>query len=182
MKKLTLIGIAILAFANAEAQTQSANTNQNLSFTTGDNISITFVSTGTNTGSVVTLPFSTVADFANGIESTDQQLEVSSNLGFYVDVKANAANFTYTGSSTTNNTMPVNTLGLMVTANNTGGSIQAPFSSAAYASITSADQTFLSGCSVGTNQAFAIKYKATPGFSYAGGTYTVNVIYTATQL
>jgi hypothetical protein len=28
---------------------------------------------------------------------------------------------------------------------------------------------------------FGVTYKATPGFNYDGGTYTVSVIYTATQ-
>jgi len=34
---------------------------------------------------------------------------------------------------------------------------------------------------LGSDQRFSVKYKATPGISYGTGTYTVDVIFTATQ-
>ncbi len=33
----------------------------------------------------------------------------------------------------------------------------------------------------GGNQTFSVMYNATPGFAYPAGTYTVDVVYTATQ-
>jgi hypothetical protein len=39
----------------------------------------------------------------------------------------------------------------------------------------------INSASKGGNQTFEVKYKATPGFAYPAGTYTTDVVYTATQ-
>jgi antitoxin component of RelBE/YafQ-DinJ toxin-antitoxin module len=184
MKKvLILIAIAIVSFSiAANAQNASANANQNVSLTLSNAIAITFTGSGTNTGAAVTLPFSTVSDYANGVTSAAQQLRVQSNLPFSVTVKSNAANFSYTGSYTTGTTMPVSgVLKLMVSANATGGTIASPFSSVSYATLSSADQNLINNGTYGANQLFSVQYQATPGFTYPAGTYTTQVVYTATQ-
>ncbi|MEZ5017130.1 MAG: hypothetical protein R2800_08745 [Flavipsychrobacter sp.] len=145
-------------------------------------IEITFTNTGNATGSDVTIPFSTVNDYANGVETSTQNLRVRSNKDFTVAVKTNATNFSYSGSTSPAPVMPVSgVLGVMVTSNNTGGSIGANFSSSAYNTLTSANQDLITDGSRGGNQTFSVKYKATPGFAYPAGTYTVDVVYTATQ-
>ncbi len=70
---------------------------------------------------------------------------------------------------------------LMVSANTTGGTIATPFSGTAYSTLTSTDQNLISNGTYGANQLFSVQYQATPGFTYPAGTYTTNVIYTATQ-
>ena len=184
MKKIIiLIAIAIVTFSVAvNAQNASSTATQNVSLTLSNAIAITFTGSGTNTGGAVTLPFSTVSDYANGVSSTAQQLKVQSNMPFDVQVKANAANFTYTGTYTTGTTMPVSgVLKLMVTANSTGGSIATPFSSTAYSTLTATNQNLINNGTYGSNQLFSVQYQATPGFAYPAGTYTTSVIYTATQ-
>ena len=182
MKK-GIIAAAFLGLGfTSNAQNASSNATQSVSLTLSNAIAITFTGSGTNTGGAVTLPFSTVSDYANGVSSTAQQLKVQSNLPFDVAVKANAANFTYTGSYTTGTTMPVSgVLKLMVTANSTGGSIATPFSSTAYSTLTSSNQNLINNGTYGSNQLFSVQYQATPGFAYPAGTYTTSVVYTATQ-
>ncbi len=183
MKKIVIIAAALVGFTlNANAQNATANATQSASLVLSNAIAITFTGSGTSTGGAVTLPFSTVSDYANGVTSTAQQLMVQSNLAFGVTVKANAANFTYTGTYTTGTTMPVSgVLKLMVTANTTGGTVATPFSTSAFATLTAADQNLISNGTYGSNQLFSVQYQATPGFTYPAGTYTTNVVYTATQ-
>lgn len=182
MKKL--IAIAVFAtFANAsQAQNASSSASQTVKLTLSNAIEITFTGSSNAQGGDVTIPFNTVNDYANGVESSAQKLKVRSNKDFSVAVKTNAANFTYTGTTSPAPVMPVsNTLNLMVAANNTGGVISAPFSSTTYASLSDSDQELIKDGDRGGNQTFDIKYKATPGFSYPAGTYAVDVVYTATQ-
>ena len=184
MKKIIIIiAIAIVSFSiAANAQSASATASQSASLVLSNAIAITFTGSGTSTGGAVSLPFTTVSDYANGVTSTAQQLKVQSNLAFDVAVKANASNFTYTGTYTTGTTMPVSgVLKLMVTANSTGGSITTPFSSTAYSTLTSTDQGLIGNGTYGSNQLFSVQYQATPGFTYPAGTYATSVIYTATQ-
>ena len=183
MKKIIIIAAAFVGFTlNANAQNASANATQNVSLTLSNAIAITFTGSGTNTGAAVNLPFSTVSDYANGVTSSAQQLRVQSNLAFGVTVKTNAANFTYSGTYTTGTTMPVSgVLKLMVSANATGGTIATPFSSSSYATLTSTDQNLINNGTYGANQLFSVQYQATPGFTYPAGTYTTQVVYTATQ-
>jgi hypothetical protein len=183
MKKILLSAVAVIGMTvAANAQNASATATQAVNLTLSNAIAITFTGSGTSTGGAVTLPFSTVSDYANGVTSTAQQLKVQSNLAFDVAVKANATNFTYTGTYTTGTTMPVSgVLKLMVTANGSGGSIASPFSSTAYATLSSTDQNLITNGTYGSNQLFSVQYQATPGFTYPAGTYATSVIYTATQ-
>ena len=180
-----LIAIAVFAtFANAaQAQTNaSSSASQTVNLALSNAIEITFTGNSNAKGSDVTIPFNTVNDYANGVESDDQKLKVRSNKDFSVAVKTSAANFSYSGNTTPAPVMPIsNILNLMVSANNTGGTVKSPFSTTQYASLSNTDQELISDGSRGGNQTFAIKYKATPGFAYPAGTYSVDVVYTATQ-
>ena len=185
MKKFIAIAVfASIGFAanaqNQNNQTSSASQTVNLSLSNA--IEITFTGNNSAEGADVTIPFTSVNDYANGVESGAQELKVRSNKNFSVAVKANNANFSYAGNTTPAPVMPVSgVLGVKVTANGTGGSIAAPFSAANYATLTSANQNLISAGSRGGNQTFSVKYKATPGFAYPAGTYSVDVVYTATQ-
>ena len=161
---------------------ESAAASQSTNLALSNAIEITFTGNGSTVGADVNIPFSTVNDYANGVESDAQELKIRSNKNFSVAVKANATNFSYTGNTSPAPTMPVeNVLGIKVTDNNTGGSIANPFSANSYASLSSSNQDLISGGSRGGNQTFEVKYKATPGFAYPAGTYSVDVVYTATQ-
>lgn len=183
MKKVLLAAVAFLGLSSAvQAQNASATASQSASLILSNAIAITFTGSGTNVGGAVNLPFSTVSDYANGVSSSAQQLRVQSNLAFGVTVRANATNFTYTGSYTTGTTMPVSgVLKLMVSANTTGGTIATPFSGTAYSTLTSTDQNLINNGNYGANQLFSVQYQATPGFTYPAGTYSTQVVYTATQ-
>lgn len=161
---------------------ESSGANQATNLSLSNAIEITFANSMSEYGADVTLPFSTVNDYANGVESGEQELQIRSNKDFSIAIKSNAAGFSYTGNATPVPEMPVNgVLAVKLTANNTGGSIANPFSTSAYSGLTNTNQSLITGGSRGGNQSFAIKYKATPGFAYPAGTYTVEVVYTATQ-
>jgi hypothetical protein len=175
LKKLFLVCALFCGFlANGQTTTQTVN------LTLTDVIDIVFTSSGTNSGSTVTLAFSGLDNYANGVESAAQDLRVRSNKNFTVTAKANASAFSYSGSTSPAPSMPVSgTLLLKISSNGTGGGIAGSFSD--YASLTSSNQSIITNGSRGSNQTFSIKYKGTPGFSYPAGDYTVSVIYTATQ-
>lgn len=187
MKKVIIFSAALIAFANgvnAQTQTnQSASASQTTNLVLSNAIEITFTGTGNATGADVNLPFTTVNDYANGVESSSQELKVRSNKNFSVNVKANASQFSYTGTTSPAPHMPVSSvLDLKVVANNTGGNVGNSYSTTAYKNITPGNgRTLLDNCDKGGNQTFSVKYKATPGFSYPAGTYSVDVVYTATQ-
>ncbi|MBS1773333.1 MAG: hypothetical protein JST82_10775 [Bacteroidetes bacterium] len=180
-KTLSIIALSAIGFG-ASAQTSSTAT-QTVNLSLSNAIEITFTGSGTATGAAVTLTFTTVNDYANGVESAAQQLKVRSNKNYKVDVKTNAANFTYSGSTTPAPSMPVSgVLGLKVSANGTSGTVTSPFSTSSYSTLSSTSANLLNNCVNGGNQLFSIMYQATPGFAYPAGTYTVDVVYTATQL
>jgi len=180
MKKIAIITALFTAFTiTAKAQTTvSATATQTVNLNLTDVIYISFVGSGSSTGGVVNLPFNTVTDYANGVTSTDQQMVVMSTRHFNVSVQSNAVNFTYTGTTSPAPSVQIsNVLQMMVTANGTGGSL----SYSTYAPISSGAGTIINYGSPGGNQTFSVKYKANPGFSLPGGTYTANIVYTATQ-
>ena len=183
MKKIIIAAAAFVSFSfAAKAQVNSAG-QQTVNLSLTDAIELTFTGSGTATGASVTLPFTTVNDYANGVTSAAQQLKVRSNKNFTVAVKSNAANFTYTGSTTPAPAMPVSgVLGVMVSANGTGGTIASPFSASTYSTLTATNQSLITNGTRGGNQTFSVQYQATPGFSYPAGNYSVDVVYTATQL
>lgn len=182
MKK-TLFIAAILASAYTSDAQVSSTATQTTNLSLSNAIELTFTGSGTATGTAVTLTFSSVNDYANGVQSAAQQLKVRSNKSYAISVKANSTNFSYTGSTTPAPTMPVaSVLDLKVSSNSTSGTVSSPFSTSAFADITTTAQTVLNNCVNGGNQLFSVMYQATPGFTYPAGTYAVDVVYTATQL
>ncbi len=79
MKKIILIAAAFIGITTAaNAQNASSTAQQQVELALSNTIDITFTGSGTATGGTVTLPFSTVTDYANGVESAAQQLKVIS--------------------------------------------------------------------------------------------------------
>lgn len=186
MKKIIIIAAAFIGFtsaANAQTTTNATGTaQQSVQLALSNALEITFVASSSATGTTVSLPFTTADDYANGVESATQQLKIRSNKDFNVTVKTSGANFMVTnnGSTATSN-MPASVLGLEVTANNTGGNLGTGFSASSYKSLSSTAANLITDGDNGGNQNFTVKYKATPGFAYPAGTYSTDVVYTATQ-
>lgn len=175
---LALLATGISAFAQTPEEASATQTT-NLSLT--DAIELTFVGTGSETGASVTLAFNSINKYANGVQSSSQSLKVRSNKRFNIAVKANDANFTYSGSESPAPVMPVSSvLDVRVSSNSTGGSIPSGFSS--FKDVTTTTQNIITNGGNGGNQRFSVRYRATPGFNYPAGNYTIDVVYTATQL
>lgn len=175
MKALTILVLLLLAGGVAIAQSPASGGGQqtsNLSLT--DAIDISLVSVATTT-----LTFANVNDYANGIESEEQTMVIRSNKKFNVRVKTSSSKFTYSGPSANPNMNVTNVLKVKVTANNTGGTLGSGFSN--YKNMSTSGAKIINAGTPGGNNTFSIKYMATPGFAYPAGTYTVNIIYTATQ-
>lgn len=179
MKKILIIAASIIGFASAaNAQNASGTAQQTVQLALSNALEITFTGNSSATGATVSLPFTTVNDYANGVESTVQQLKVRSNKMFNVTVKSSSANFT--GSNGAANNMPVaGVLKMKVTANTTGGNISGVYQN--YGDILTSNTDMIINGNAGGNQLFSVQYKAVPGFAYPAGTYTTNVVYTATQ-
>lgn len=160
MKQIVLFAAMIVAFSFANAQT-SGTSNQTVSLTLKNAISLNITSaTGT------TLTFDVSDDYLNGIANSNAStFQVKSNRPWAVTVKAAAANFS--GPAGPSATMPASVLGVRLN----GGSTYTPLSTNA--------ASFTSGARGDNN--FSVDYKATPGFAYDAGTYTLSVVYTATQ-
>ena len=183
MKKIIAIAAILTSAFAANAQNASSSATQTVNLSLANAMEITFTGSASATGTAVTLSFSTVNDYANGVTSAAQELKVRSNKNFTVAVKSNTTNFTYTGTTSPAPVMPVaSVLDVKVTANATGGTITTPFSATAFADVTATNQSLITNGTKGGAQTFSVMYQATPGFSYPAGTYTTDVVYTATQL
>jgi len=186
MKKVIAITLLLVGSYAAHAQNQAnmdAAATQTVNLLLSNAIDIAFTGNGQTTGPVVNLEFNTVNDYANGVESPQQEIKVRSTKKFKIDVKTNSASFSYSGTTNPAPTMPVSgVLGLKVAANGTGGTFDGPFSSSAFYSLREFNQLMLLNCNSGANQTFSVIYKATPGFVYPAGAYAIDVIYTATQI
>ena len=182
MKKIIYILLLLVSLnETAKAQVNTA-ASQTINMSMSNAVEISFTATGTTSGNNVNLTFNTANNYASGVESDAQEMKVRSNKNFTVTVKSNAANFTYSGTTSPAPTMAVaNVLGLMVTANTTSGAVSSPFSTTSYSSITSSNQNLITNGSRGGNQKFSVKYKASPDFNFPSGIYTVSIVYTATQ-
>ena len=185
MKKIIIIAAAFIGFTSAaqaqNTQNATGSAQQTVQLNLSNALEISFVATNGN-GSTVTLPFTTVAHYANGVESTEQELKVRSNKKFNVTVKTSAGNFQFSnGGTVASSSMPTSVLGLVVSNNNTGGQLGQGFSASNYKALSATAQDLITNANNGGNQTFSVKYKATPGFAYPAGTYTTDVIYTATQ-
>lgn len=161
IKKLSFSIFIIVS--STQVQAQSLQASQNASLHVNNVIEVSF-HTG---GSGISMAFSTADQFQNGIESIGEvEIRVKSNRPYNVVVKTATSNFT----SNTATTMPVS--GIL--------SIK-PEGSSTYMGLTNADQNLLVNKPRG-NTKYDIAYKAVPGFNYEDGTYSVSIVYTATQL
>jgi hypothetical protein len=162
MKRILLAACGILAI-NVAANAQASNSaSHNVSLNLSNAIEISF----TAGGSGVSMAFSTADHYNDGVVAANAAtIRVRSNKAYNVTVKAGAANF----SSASATTMPVSGV-LAVKESN----------QPAFTGLTASDQNLLTNQSRGVNN-FNVTYRATPGFNYDAGTYTVSVIYTATQ-
>lgn len=166
--------------ANAQ-QSVNGNAQQSVQLGLAKAIDISFTANNSNIGNIVSLVFDDVNDYVNGVESPEQGMRVRANVKFDVSVDISSSNFSYTGPANSGNVMPVsNVLRLKVTQNNTGGNITGGFGNN-FQQLTTNDKKIINNADAGGDRTFAVKYRATPGFAYAAGTYTVDVIYTATE-
>lgn len=181
LKKIIVISLLALCSIAAQAQNDAASGSQTANLNLSDAIDISFVSSTT----VQNIEFNSLNDLINGVETAEHELRVRSNKKFKVTVKPSSRNFTYSGSYVLNTLLRVsNVMKIAVTDNNTGGT--QPF----FAQLTGWQSfsyfgwptTLLNNCDAGGNQTFKVKYKATPGVNAVAGTYTVDMVYTATQL
>lgn len=183
MKKIIIIAAALIGLHTAaSAQTNATGAaQQTVQLGLSNALEITFVANSSATGATVSLPFTTTNDYANGVESTVQQMKVRSNKMFNVTVKSSASNFTVSNGTTTSaSSMPVQgVLKMKVLNNNTGGNLSGVYQS--YGDILSSATDMIINGSAGGNQTYSVQYKAVPGFAYPAGTYSVDVIYTASQ-
>ena len=161
MKKILTLAVIILAsFTAANAQSTST-ASQTVSLTLQNAINIS-ISSATGTS----FTFSDVNEYQNGLTNANASpLQVKSNRPWAVTVKAAAA--TFSGPVAPATQMPSTVLGVRLN----GGSTFSSLSTTA-ASLTSGARG---------SSSFNIDYNANPGFSYDAGTYSLSVVYTATQ-
>jgi len=181
MTRILLFAVMLVLPAMAvRAQSLSSTATQTTNLNLTDAIDLTFVANNSTTGPAVDFNFNTVNDYASGLESAPVQMRVRSNKNFNLSVKSNNAYFTYTGTTTPAPQMYVGSvLFFKMTQNNTGGWT---WVNNTYDYIDHYNWTFLYNGINGSNQNFTLVYKVKPGFAFPAGTYTVDVIYTATQL
>jgi hypothetical protein len=160
MKHVILFAAMLISFSYLHAQT-TGTSNQTVNLTLLNAISLNITSaTGT------TLSFNASDDYLNGIANNNAStFQVKSNRPWAVTVKAAAANFS--GPAAPAATMPASVLGVRLNGGTT------------YTTLSTTAAAFTSGAR-GDNS-YSVDYKATPGFAYDAGTYTLSVVYTATQ-
>ncbi len=182
MKKIALfitLTLAVIGGVNAQNQTnQESSASQNAKLSLSNAIEIGFYSSAY--GGTQNLSFNSVNDYANGKYTGYQILIVKSNKDYDVSIKTNAENFTYNGSTTPAPKMPASTLSAALYYNGTGGTVNKSFNYN-YAPLSANAQDLITDGNKGGFQYFFTRYRATPGFAYPAGTYTIDVVYTATQ-
>ncbi|HEX6427287.1 MAG TPA: hypothetical protein VF008_06355 [Niastella sp.] len=161
MKKVTLIAAAIFAGITVTKAQSSATASQTVTLTLQNSIDIAFTAaTGTN------FTFANVTDYQNGLSNLNaSSLQVKSNRPWAVTVGSASANFN--GPAAPSPAMPSSVLGVRLN----GGS--------SYEALSTSEQSLTSGAR--GMSSFSVDYNANPGFSYDAGTYTLSVVYTATQ-
>jgi len=162
MKQLFLAIIGLFIFHATSSAQATASAAHNVGLQLSNAIEVSFV----DGASGASLAFSTADHYNNGVTAESAaSIRVRSNKAYNVTVKSATANF----NSSAATVMPVS--GVLHVKEN---------SQAGFTSITNTDQNLLTNQSRGVN-IFKLTYRATPGFNYDGGTYSVNIIYTATQ-
>jgi hypothetical protein len=156
ISKIAIFVLLVSASQVSFAQT-SANKTQAFSLTLNNVIDITVSGTPSAT-------FSSATDYDNGVTVTGgATIAIKSNKNWTLAVKAASANFTGTPS-----TIPCSVLEFK---NQSGGS---------FAALSTNDASAGTG-NKGNAGSAIIDYKVNPGYSYEAGSYSISVIYTATQ-
>lgn len=161
MKKAALLSsMLVLGFIATKAQS-TANTSQTVTLTLQNSIDISFTS-----ASGTSFTFANTSDYQNGLTNANAAtLQVKSNRPWAVSVNTATANFS--GPSAPSPAMPSSVLGVRLNGGSSFGAL-----STTAAALTSGQRGVSS---------FNVDYNANPGFSYDAGTYTISVVYTATQ-
>lgn len=182
MKKFTLISIILaIVMSTAYAQgNEDASAAQSAQLVMSNAIDVSFVSNSSSQGNTVNLAFENVNDYANGVESAPIEIKIRSNKNFNVWAKTNSNKFTYAGATTPAPQMNVNKLKIKVVSNNTGGTVPGAINNK-YKNMRKSNRKLINNGTPGGDNTFAVQFKADPGYEYPAGTYSIDVIYTATQ-
>jgi len=116
-------------------------------------------------GQEVNMNFTTPNDYQNGVTTQNAAtVRVRSNQRFNLSVRSATSHF----SSNTSTPMPVSgVLGVRI------------FPQGQFINLSNINSVLLTNQDKGTNN-YNLAYRATPGFNYDAGTYTANIIFTAT--
>lgn len=183
MKKIiTLSALLILSTVVSYGQNASGAAQQSVQLGLSNALDITFTNTSSSQGSTVTMAFNNADHYTNGVESGTQEIKIRSNKTFKVGVKIDLGSFSYVGNGNLNSAViPSNAFQLKLVNNTTSGTIAAPFSTSGYATLTDTEQDLILNGANGSDRRFSLKYKCNPGWGMPAGTYTFDVVYTATQ-
>ena len=172
---LLLCGLSLIAQAQ-----NTATASQTIELVINPILDIKFSNTGSSNGDKVVMGFDTKEQYKKGVTSATQQIEVSSNQKFKISVQTTSSTFAYRGAEANAN-MPVdNSLFVAVMDNNTGGKVAQGFNNNYHALSSNMQDLILNG-KQGESQKFALAYMAKPEIGYPTGSYSVDVMYTATQ-
>lgn len=177
MRKTTLLlAIFALLAIKAYSQNASATAAQQTNLTLANAIVISFTTSGSSS---MNISFTDQNQMNNGVETMTHQVLVQSNLPYDV-VMTTPTNFSYSGGFTSNTTMPVfDKFKMKITDNSTGGT---NVLGNGYTDVTGTSTQLFANCPASGDATFDIKYKLKPTSAYAPGIYTMNILYTATQL
>ena len=181
-KKIFIVFLFILSAGTAVAQHASSSATNTANLSLADVVGVDVVSGGGGNGggNAVEMPIHGVSALANGIESPPLEIKLKSTSAFDVSISASSNTFSYTGPSTSGTNMNVSdVLNVMITENNTGGSISSGFTQ--YQSVNGTTQKSIITSGQPGERAFSFKYKALPEFNYPAGTYTTDIVYTITK-
>lgn len=181
MRLFFVLFLAVLLPWIAQAQNASSTASQTIQLVLHPTIDLQFTNSGNGNGSTINMAFNTMGQYSSGVISGTQELAVRSNKNFKISVQTDAATFAYTGNLAAGNPMPVNnTLFMAVTSNTTGGAVTSGFNNN-YTTLSSSNQDLVLNGIQGEDKKLVVAYKAKPDLGYPAGTYSVGVIYTATQ-
>ena len=117
----------------------------------------------------VSIPMTAIGDYTAGVESGTKKLTVNANKNYKITCYATSA--ATTSGDLWNGTAAIPLSTLQISAN--GGTYLALTNSAV------TPTSLVSNQPAGAAQATTVKYKSTPGYGHAAGTYTTTVNFTA---
>jgi hypothetical protein len=176
---LLLLTLAVLANVVAVAQTsQNSAASQSVELALSNAIELTFP----NGNATQTASINTIGDLLNGVELPDTEVKVRSNKPFKVDVASSSNTFTYVGSALLAPLLNATSAIRVKVSNNETGGTTAGIGWLFLNSLGTTPVTVLNNCDPGDDQTFSVRYKMIPGLTLPAGTYTIDMVLTATQL